>query len=94
VNETNDPHRGLGGFPVKPNKAGAPSQGIREFYKNERRARRRQDRTRRAERLTEHGEKMGEAGDKMASAGKDLFWLGICILFVVFVSIPILTHLF
>lgn len=79
----------LGGFPISPKDNGA-REAIRDQQKQSKRLRRAQ----RIQRLGEHGESMQRRGDQMASAGKSMFWFGVCLLFVVFVSIPILTHLF
>ena len=48
----------------------------------------------RGERLMSSGRKLEEVGDAISEFGKGLFWFGLCLLFIVFVSIPILSHLF
>lgn len=57
-------------------------------------AERRRRRTERWNRVMVWADRSSRAGDQLVSAGKSMFWFGIALLFVVFVSIPILTHLF
>lgn len=36
--------------------------------------------------------KLEKAGKAMNSAGKEIFWWGVCLLFLVFVALPLIFH--
>lgn len=67
---------------------------IRAQAKQEEASKKKRQRTEKFERLERRGQAMQKAGDQIASTGKSMFWFGVCLLFVIFISIPILEHLF
>lgn len=38
--------------------------------------------------------KLEKAGQSMQMAGKNIFWLGVCILFTIYIGLPALISLF